>query len=217
MPYTDDGRFIPSPWKPLNAPLFDVIPPDDLDEDDVEASLDDWQWYEDLKLAVAQVLMFLVTEVDKNYRRHAGVKFSGSTVRILKGMTRRISRDFLDGDPNPNTVNGLLNRTAKQWGLVVYSTEPGKRHNWPMAGRPDLTLTEALDIADQAMRYGHPVPGTEDLDLSQQAIGAVRMPVVEDEDERVAEADKELAQAGWKRSGPFQQGGAKVFADLTQL
>lgn len=147
---TVDGTFVPRRWRPLTGNLFDVIPPDDPD-DSAEPTMEDWDWYHGLRRATAEILVYIVDNVRTNYTRHRGVSFSPRIVRGLHTRCRLLAHDFLDNDLTYKDVSDTISRMAKQFGLIVYSTEDGPRRNWPRPGREHFTLDDAQEIVDQAL------------------------------------------------------------------
>lgn len=156
MSYTDSGAFVPSPWKPLTKPMFDVVPPEQLDTPGHDTPL----WYEKLLHTTALTLQYLVTSVDHNYKRSRDVKFGPFTLGHYMAYTEVISTVFLDGVPTANQVRQELNRLSKTVGLVVYSPEPGRRHNRPMAART-IDIDEATTIVDAAFHGRYDAVGTQ--------------------------------------------------------
>jgi hypothetical protein len=135
----------------LTGNLFEVIPPDDP-EDPAPATEQDWQWYRDLREATAHILLYIVENVRRNYLQHRRVAFGNATVRGLRDRCSALARDYLDHEMSTSQVSGAINRVAKQFGLVVYSKEPGRRHNWLRHGRDNFDLDEALEIVEEALR-----------------------------------------------------------------
>lgn len=161
MPYID-GKFVPRPFQPLTLPLFALIPPDDPARGGPPTE-EDWEWWRGLRLATAELLMFVVDQVRRHYEGHKGVAFGPDVVTLMMRQAQDIADEFLDGADCRRTrrrrrvsasyVSKGVNKTAKQVGLVVYSTEPGIRHNWPTVPKDlDLDLDKALEIIEQAMR-----------------------------------------------------------------
>ena len=141
--------FIPKPWRAISGSLFDVIPPDSPEEKG-EPTDEDWQWYENLLDETSRLLMFIFSNVRRNYVKYYGVSFDRKTTRILMEICGRVANVLGEG-ASANYVNKQAGRCVKQLGLVVYSTEPGMRHRWPMPGRRHLSLKEARQLADEAL------------------------------------------------------------------
>lgn len=146
-----DGRFVPKRWAPLRGTLFDVITPDSPD-DSAPATDEDWTWYTGLCLHGARVLLFVEQHVRRNYEGRIDYKFDAPTARALQAKRWFISTNFLDAEVSVTRVGNDLNRLAKEAGVVVYSTEPGQRHNWPMPGRPRFAFADALSLVEDALR-----------------------------------------------------------------
>lgn len=147
MPFDAKGRFRPPPFPPLTGPLFDVIPPDDP-SDPVPATPDDHEWYRQLVEATADLLVYVVAEVNFNYTHWRGVAFKQAQVAGMHALAERVVA-LLGDDLRTYKVAKDVNRLAKQVRLVVYSTERGKRRNWPMASRL-ITRQEAEEIVRAA-------------------------------------------------------------------
>lgn len=154
-----DGVFTPPPWKKLSGTLFDVIAPDDPSEP-VPATAEDVRWYEELRNATAEILLFIVHQVRRHYGDHRGPSFDHRTVRRMMIRCAALTRDFFDDELSPRKVAEDVNRMAKQFGLIVYSNEPGPRRNWPRHGRLTFTRADAVAVVDDAFHGRWPnTPG----------------------------------------------------------
>lgn len=136
------GAFRPSAWEPLSDPLFDVVPPDEDNAAQVE-------WYNSLVAVTALAMQHIVGQVNRNYRRRAGVNFSGWAKGVLDGYTLTISQVFLENTLSQEEVNSQLSRLVKTVNLVVHDPEPGPRQWWPMATQT-LTWDETVTVIHNA-------------------------------------------------------------------
>ena len=145
MPFVN-GVFRPRPVRRHTSALFDVLPPDHPES---EATQEDREWYDDLSDAVADLLVYIVQQVRLNYDNHRGVSWGRG---VVFGQTKRadVIARLLDDEFSRTQVANAVNRLAKQFGLVVYSPEPGERHNWPMPGRRRFTHEDAVKIVHDA-------------------------------------------------------------------
>lgn len=148
MPFDSTGKFYPKPFTPLDGSLFDLIPPDHPDVA-IPATDEDWHWYNQVVSATAELLVFVVDNVRSNYNKRRGIAFSNRTVHVMHDMAERISV-LLDGELTRTQVAKQVNKAAKQFGLVVYSTEKGDRENWPMASRNSFTPSDAQQFVRDA-------------------------------------------------------------------
>jgi hypothetical protein len=136
------GTFRPGAWEPLSDPLFDVVPPDEDNAAQVE-------WYNSLVAVTALATRHIVGQVNRNYRRRAGVNFSGWAKGVLDGYTLTISQVFLENALTQEEVNSQLGRLVKTVNLVVYDPEPGPCQWWPMATQI-LTWDEIVTVIHNA-------------------------------------------------------------------
>lgn len=150
MPYVE-GKFVPKPFIPLTGNLLDVIPPDDPEAGEGPPTKADWAWWRGVRAAAAEFLMFVVEEVRKNYDGYHGFAFRPAVVAQMMKKAQDISDEFFDGEYTATFISKQLNKMAKQVGLVVYSTEPGPRENWPMAAG-ELDEDKVLEMIEEAMR-----------------------------------------------------------------
>lgn len=148
MPFDDSGKFRPKPFRPLSGSLFEVIPPDHPDENEA-ATDDDRDWYQQLVDTTAELLVYIVDNVRENYDRRRSVAFNRRTVKGMDAIADKIV-PLLDNELTSKQISHDVNRLAKQFGLVVYSTERSFRENWPMASRPTFTHEEAAAIVNEA-------------------------------------------------------------------
>jgi hypothetical protein len=146
--------FTPKPWQPLTGPLFNVTPPDEMDDPCHE----DDEWYRILCQVTGIAIRHNVNEVHRNYTEGIGTRFGGRAVGFLEGVTLVISSAILDGEPTVRIVHRDLGRLVKTVGLVTYDPTPGPRRNWPMAPRK-IGLDEAVAVADHAFHGRYPNVG----------------------------------------------------------
>ena len=145
MPFID-GVFHPRRFRRHTEALFNVLPPDHPDS---EATEEDRQWYDELTEAVVDLLVYIVKNVRRNYEERLGITWTRNIVYGKEMRARRIARILDDDEFTHRKVFKAVDRLAKQFGLIVYSAEPGERLNWPMPGK-FLTRGEAVQIVHDA-------------------------------------------------------------------
>lgn len=148
---TVNGAFVPRRWNTLRGTLFDVQPPYPG-----QAPEEDVRWFRRLRQATAEVTLYVVGNVRRNYDTYRGPAFDRATEKPLHRRCAQIAAEFFAGEVSGHHVRDRITRMIKMFGLVVYSTEEGARHNWPMPGR-ELTLPDAVDIVDRALHGRWPL------------------------------------------------------------
>jgi len=139
-------KFYPRRYRKHTKALFDVLPPDHPES---EAIPEDHEWYRELLHAVADLLVYIEKHVRENYDLRRSTRWSPAVVYGQIKLSDTIAR-LLDDQFSRERVAKDVNRLAKQFGVVTYSTRQGYRHRWPMSGRRHLSHEDAVRIADDA-------------------------------------------------------------------
>lgn len=139
--------------------MFDVVPPDEYD-DGKPATDEDWQWYRDLRAAVAEALVALVNAYRNRSGSQPGWNLSHRTTSVIVRHCRAISQDYLSGDPDAAGVRQVLYDLAAAHGFLVVGRLFGQ-HVARLGDNTDpLDFDGALELVEDALRFG--LPGRSD-------------------------------------------------------